>query len=148
MNIYVCMCAWHFSLQGCPIKNVWRLPVWTTNSKEHIWGTGSLMSPSRWLEKGKAVFKVKYFLKSWPFSSLGETKASKMVLCPLQHLRGREEEQFCCYSWVPSGKASIMGLLRVYPIMLGGIDSNETKISDIAGKPGQFPNCSPGKPCI
>lgn len=52
------------------------------------------------------------------FAREGE-EASKMVPCPIQHLRGREGELFMS----PSGKASILGPLGLYPIMLGNSDS-------------------------
>ena len=99
---------------------VWRLPVWTTNSKECTWEQAVwYLLPGGW-RKARQLLKLSMFkeLGILFFAREGE-EASKMVPCPIQHLRGREGELFMS----PSGKASILGPLGLYPIMLGNSDS-------------------------
>lgn len=105
------MCAWHFSLfrdyqsEQQTLRNViWEQAV-------------CYLLPGGWR-------KARQLLKSSIFKELGilffdGEKTSKMVPCPIQHLRGREGELVMS----PSGKASILGPLGVYPIMLGNSDS-------------------------
>ena len=110
MNIYMHVCLTLFI--------VWRLPVWTTNSKERIWEQAVwYLLPGSW-RKAKQLLKLSIFKELGFLFFVGE-KASKMVPCPIQHLRGREGKLFMS----PSGKASRLGPLGVYPIMVGNSDS-------------------------
>ena len=105
------MCAWHFSLfrDYQSEQQILRNVIW----EQAVW----YLLPGGWR-------KARQLLKSSIFKELGilffdGEKASKMVPCPIQHLRGRDGELVMS----PNGKASILGPLGVYPIMLGNSDS-------------------------
>ena len=112
MNIYMHVCLTLFI--------VWRLPVWTTNSKERIWEQAVwYLLPGSW-RKAKQLLKLSIFKElGFLFFEGGERLPKWCHVLSNIWEGGREGKLFMS----PSGKASRLGPLGVYPIMVGNSDS-------------------------